>query len=225
MRRVEQRERTVGAGLGRRVVAQVRGEEGVRAGGADVVEEAVAGAAADGDRAHERVGVAGDADALRGGGEPLGRAGGELTHGDRMVELAHPAQAAPPLGVGRVRHQGPYDPEVQRAGEGVGDTRVGGVGVGVGDVQRDVVLDEGVHHAALERGGRHRGRTAQVERVVGDQQAGAQLHRLVDGLPDRVDGEQDPRDLLVGLAHDGADRVPGLGPLGGPQVLQRGDDF
>ena len=60
------------------MVAQVRGEEGVDTGGAYVVEEAVAGAAADGDRADERLGVAGDADALRGGGQPLGGARGEL---------------------------------------------------------------------------------------------------------------------------------------------------
>lgn len=60
---------------------------------------------------------------------------------------------------------------------------------------------------------------------MGDQQVRVELHRFVDDLLDRVDGEQDSRDLLVGIAHDGADRVPGLGPLGGPQVLQRGDDF
>ncbi len=206
-------------------MAQVRGEEGVHAGRPDVVEEAVAGAAADGHRPYRCVRVAGDADALRGGGQPLGGAGGQLAHGERGVELAHTAQSPPPLGVGRVGHQGPYDPEAERAGEGVGDSRVGGVGVGVGDVQRDVVLDERVHHAALEGGGRDGGRAAQIERVVGDQQAGAELHRLVDGLLDRVDGEEDARDLLVRLAHDGADRVPGLGPLGGPQVVQRGDDF
>jgi hypothetical protein len=42
VRRVEQRERTVGDRLARRVVAQVGGEEGVDAGRADLVEEAVA---------------------------------------------------------------------------------------------------------------------------------------------------------------------------------------
>ena len=109
-----------------------------------------------------------------------------------------------------------------RASETPGSARVR---VGVGDMQRDVVLDQRVHHAALEGGGRDRRRTAQIEGMVGDQQIGAQLHRLVHDLPDRVDGEEDPCDLLVGVAHDGADRVPGLGPLGGPQVLQRGDDF
>ncbi len=142
-----------------------------------------------------------------------------------MPQLAHPAQAAASLGVARVRHQGPYDVHVEGARQRVGDAGVGGVGVGVGDVQGDVVLDEGVHHAALEGGGRDRRRPAQVQRVVGDEQVRAQLHRLVGDLLDGVHREQDPGDLLAGVAHDGADRVPGLGPLGGPQVVQRGDDF
>ncbi len=142
-----------------------------------------------------------------------------------MVEFADAAQAPAALGVGGVRHEGAYDAEVEGPGEGVGDTRVGGVGVGVGYVQRDVVLDQRVHDPALEVRGRDRGRAAQIERVVGDQQVGAELDGLVDDLLDGVDGEQDPGDLLAGVAHDRADRVPGLGPLGGPQVLQRGDDF
>lgn len=206
------------------MVAQVGGEEGVHARGAYDVEEAVAGAAADGDRADDGLGVAGDADALRGGGESLGGAGGQLPHGQRVVQLADPAQSPAAGLVRRVRYEGSYDPEVQGAGQRVAHPRVRRVRVGVGDVQRDVVLDEGVDDPALEVGRRDRRRTAQVERVVGDQQVGAQLHRLVDDLLDRVDGEQDPRDLLVGVAHDGADRVPGLGPLGRPEVLQRGDD-
>lgn len=45
-------------GLGDRVVAQVGGEEGVDARGPYGVEEAVAGAAADGDAADGHVGVA-----------------------------------------------------------------------------------------------------------------------------------------------------------------------
>lgn len=207
------------------MVAQVRGEEGVDAGRADLVEEAVAGAAADGDRADGGLGVAGDADALGGGRQAGGGSRGELADGRRGVHLAHAAQSPAPFRVRRVRHQRAYDTEVEGAGERVRDARVGGVRVGVGHVQRDVVLDEGVHDPALEVRGRHGGRTAQIEGMVGDQQVRAQLHRLVDDLLDRVDGEEDPRDLLLGFAHDGADRVPGLGPLGGPQVLQRGDDF
>lgn len=225
MRRVEQREGALEDGLGGRVVAQVGGEEGVDARCADLVEEAVAGAAADGDGADRGLGVAGDADALRGGGQALGGPGGEFAQRQRVVQFADAAEAPAAVRIARVRHERSYDTEVEGAGEGVGDARVGSVGVGVGDVQRDVVLDEGVHDAALEVGRRHRRRTAEVERVVGDEQAGAELDRLVDDLLDRVDGEQDPGDLLAGVAHDGADRVPGLGPLGGPQVVQRGDDF
>lgn len=225
MRRVEQRERIVGAGLRHRVVPQVRGEERVHARGANVVEEAVLGAAADRDGPHQRLGVARDADALRGRGQPLGGPGGELAHGERMVQLADPAEATASLGVGRVGHEGPYDPQVQGPGQRVADSRVGTVGVGVGDVQRDVVLDQRVHDAALEGVGRHRRRTAQIERVVGDEQVGVQFHRLVDDVLDRVDGEQDARDVLVGVAADGTDRVPPLGPLRRPEGVERGDDF
>lgn len=70
VRGVDEAERRVLHGLGRRVVAQVGGEEGVDARGAHGVEEAVAGTAADGDGADERLRVAGQPDALRGGGEP-----------------------------------------------------------------------------------------------------------------------------------------------------------
>ncbi len=63
--RVDEAERGVLDGLGGRVVAQVGGEERVDARRAHGVEQAVAGAAADGDPADRRVGVAGDADALR----------------------------------------------------------------------------------------------------------------------------------------------------------------
>ncbi|OAH12915.1 hypothetical protein STSP_37870 [Streptomyces jeddahensis] len=225
MRRVEQRERTVFAGLGHRVVAQVRGEEGLDACGAHVVEEAVAGAAADRHGAHQHVRVARDADALRRGGQPLGGELGELTHGQRMVQLADPAEAAAAVGVRGVGDEGPYDPQVQGAREGIRYAGVGAVGVGVRDVQRDVILDQGVHDAALEVGGRHRRRTAQIQRVVGDQQVGTELHGLVGDLLDRVDGEQHPGDLRVRFAAHGADRVPSLGQLGGPESVERGGDF
>lgn len=225
MRRVEQRERRAFAGLGRRVVAQVRGEEGVDARGAHVVEEAVAGAAADRDGADQRVGVARDADALRGGGQPLRGALGQLAQGQGVFEFADPAEAAAAVPVGGVRHEGAYDPEVEGARERVGDAGVGAVGVGVRDVQRDVVLDQVVDDAALEGGRRDRRRTPQVEGVVGDQELGSQRDRLVGDLLDGVDGEEDPGDLRVGVSADRADRVPALGQFGGPQGVERGDDF
>lgn len=222
---VEQGERALLARLGGGVVAQVRGEEGVDARGAHVVEEAVTGAAADGDRTDRRVEVAADADALRGGGQPVGGQADQFAQGEGVFEFADPAESAAARRVGRVRHEGPGDPEVEGSRERVGDARVGTVGVGVRDVQRDVVLDQGVDDAALEGGGGDGRRAAQIERVVRDQEAGAQLHRLVDGLLDGVHGEQHPGDLGVGVAGDRADRVPRLGPLGGPQLLERGDDF
>ncbi len=225
MRGVDQREGGLLAGLGRRVVAQVRRDEGVDAGGPYVGEEAVARAAADGDGADERVRVAGDADALRGGGQPGGDAGGEVAQGGRRVEFTDAAEAPAARGVGGVGDEGAGDPQVQRSREGVGDAGVGAVGVGVGDVQRNVVLDQGVHGAALEGGRRDRRRTAQIEGVVGDEEVRAELHGFVDGLLDRVDGEQDPAHPGVGIAADRTDRVPALGPLRGPEGVERGDDF
>lgn len=68
MRGVDEGEPALLAGLGHGVVAQVGGEEHVHAGGPDLVEEAVARAAADGDGTDQQVGVAGDADALGGRG-------------------------------------------------------------------------------------------------------------------------------------------------------------
>lgn len=62
-------------------MAQVGGEEGVHARRAHLVEEAVAGSAAHRDGAHDGVRVAYQPDALRGGGQPGGGAGGELTEG------------------------------------------------------------------------------------------------------------------------------------------------
>lgn len=121
MRRVEQRERlvcavrTVRAGLGRRVMAQVRGEERVDTGGADVVEEAVAGPATDRDGPYGRVRVARHPDALRGRGQPFGGARGEFTDGERVVEFADPAQATTPVGVAGIGHEGPYDAQVEGA--------------------------------------------------------------------------------------------------------------
>lgn len=61
--------------------------------------------------------------------------------------------------------------------------------------------------------------------MVGDEQVGAEGDRLVGDLLDGVDGEQDAGDLGVGVAADGADGVPLLGPLGRPEGVERGDDF
>lgn len=145
--RVDEADRGVLDGLGGRVVAQVGGEERVDAGRAHGVEQAVAGAAADGDPADRRVEVARDADALGGGGQPLGGTCGERAERLRRVHLADPAEAV-------LRYEGAGHAQAEGAGEGVGDAGVGGVGVGVRDVQGDAVPDEGVDDAALEVGGR-----------------------------------------------------------------------
>lgn len=225
VRGVHQSERGLLGGLGHRVVSEVGGEKGVHARGADGVEEAVAGAAAHRDRTHGRVRVARDADALGGAGQPLGRPFGERAERLGVVELADAAEAPAARGVRRVRHQGPDDAEVERAGEGVGDTGVGGVRVGVRDVQCDVVLDQRVHDPALEMADRHRRGPAHIERVMGDDQLGAEPDRLVGDFLDGVDGEQHASDLRTGVAADRTDRVPLLRTLGRPEDVERGDDF
>lgn len=207
------------------MVAQVGGEERIHTGRAYVVEETVAGAAGDGEGPDLAVRVTGRPDALRGGGQPARGVRGEVGQRHRMRQLADPAEAPAACRIARVRDQRAEDAQVQGAGQGVGDTGVGGVGVGVRDVQGDVVLDERVHDLALEGRGRDRRRPAQIERVVGDEKVGTELHRLVDDLLDRVDGEQHPADLGAGISADRADGVPPFGPLGGPEGVERGEDF
>lgn len=207
------------------MVAQVGGEEGIHTGGAHRVEEAVAGAAAHRDGTHQRLRITGQADALRGGGQPGRGAGGERAQGLGVVEHADPAEPAAAGRVRRVRDERALDAQVEGGGQGVGDAGVRGVGVGVGHVQRDAVADHRVHDAALEGVRRDRRRTAQVERVMGHDEVRAQLLRLVGDLPHGVDGEQHPVDLGVRITADGADRVPSFGPLGRPEGVELGDDF
>lgn len=216
------------ARLGGGVVTQVGRQIDVHARRSHLREQPVAGATADGDAAHRPVRIAGGTDALRGDGQPLGGPHGQLRQPHRAGQFADAAQSAPPLTVGRIRHQGTEHPQVERAGQGVGDAGVRGVGVGVGDVQGDAVPDERVDDAALEGVGRDSGRTPQIEGVVGDQQSGTELDGLVGDLLNRVDGEEDPVDLGVRTAHIAAHRadgVPLLGPLARPEDVERGDDF
>lgn len=145
-----------------------------------------------------------------------------------MVQLADAAETAAAERIGGVRYERTHHPQVQRAREGVGDPGVGGVGVGVRDVQGDAVSDQGVNDPALEGVGRDRGRTAQIERVVRDDQLGTELHGLVGDLLDGVDGEEDAVDGVTGVrgvTADRADGVPGFGPLGRPQGVECGEDF
>lgn len=206
------------------MVAQVRGEVDVDARRAYVVEEAVAGTAADGDGTDQLLRVPGDAQPGRGTRQAAGGARGEFGQRERDLQLADPAQPAAARRVSGVRYEGPGDPQPDGAGEGVGDSGVGAVGVGVRDVQGHIVLDQRVHDTALEAGGRDRRRTAQVQRMVGDQQVGADPYGLVGDLLHGVDGEQHPRDLRPGIAADQAHGIPLLGPVRGPEGFERGDD-
>ncbi len=220
---VDEDERRVLAGLGRRVVAQVGGEVRVDAGRPYGVEQAVAGAAADGDRADGRAaGGSGGADPLRGGGEACGGQLGELGDAQGPFELADAAQAPAARRVAGVGHEGSRDAQPEGGGEGVGDAGVGAVRVGVGDVEGDPVADERVHDAALERVGRDGRGAPQVERVVGDEEVGAEADGLVHDRGDRVDGEQHPPDLGVRVTADRADGVPALGPFAGPEGVEGG---
>ncbi len=178
------------------MVPQVGGDVGVHTGRADVGEE--------GRRRSRRRprpgGPAGPGHRRR--GRP-GRWPAARRRRGRRRRTAAPARAARrsgrgrrrPAGSGRVGDQRTGDAQAERLGEGVGDARVGGVGVGVRDQQRDAVADQAVHDPALEAVGRDRRGPAQIERMVGDQQVRAPGHGLVDDRLDRVDGEQHPTDL------------------------------
>ena len=60
--------------------------------------------------------------------------------------------------------------------------------------------------------------------MVGDQQVGTPGDRLVDDGLHGIDGEEDPRDVGVGVADHGADGVPVGGPARVVQLVQDGDD-
>lgn len=207
------------------MVPQVGGDVRVDVGGPHLREETVAGPSADRDATDRAVRVPGRTDALRGGGQRGGDRTRELRERYGPVEFADPAEAAAARRVVRVGHERAQHAEAERAREGVGDAGVGAVGVGVGDVQGDAVPDQGVHDAALEGPGGHGRRAAQVERVVRDEELGAEGDRLVRDAPHRVDGEEDGGDLRVRVTADRTDGVPLLGASGGPEVFQRADDF
>jgi hypothetical protein len=211
-------------GLGGGVVPQISGEIDVHARPAYVAEEAVAGAAAHGDGTDRLLRVARDPQPGGGVRQALGRPLGELRERERSVEFADPAQAPAARRVGRVGHQRAGHPQPHGCREGVGDPRIGPVGVGVGDVQRDIVLDQGVHDPALEAGGRHGRRATQIEGVVGDEQIGSRPYRLVRDLVHRIHGEEHPRHLGLRIAAHQADGIPLLGPLRGPEGFERGND-
>lgn len=82
-----------------------------------------------------------------------------------------------------------------------------------------------MHEAALGAVGRDTVDAAQQQRVVRDDQLRAPGDRLVDGLVDRVDAEQDLVHLLGRVAADEPDGVPRFGEFGRVRLFQGGDDF
>jgi hypothetical protein len=82
------------------------------------------------------------------------------------------------------------------------------IGVGVRDVQRDAAADQPMHDAALRRRRRDRGRPAQVQRMVGEDQVEAPRDRLIDDGLNRVDREQHPPHARVGITAHQPDGIP-----------------
>src|SRR5439155_1159089 len=103
------------------VVPQVGGEERVDPGATYLVEEAVAGAAADGDSADHRLRVARDPQPRRGARQAVGGTVGELGERQRLVEFADPAEAPASRGVVRIGHE--------RAGDAQSDALAAAVGL------------------------------------------------------------------------------------------------
>lgn len=209
------------------MVAQVGGQVRVHARRPDLREEAVAGAAAHRDAADRGGRVAGHPQAGRGRGQPARGLPGELGEAQRLLQHADPAEPAAPRGVGRVRHERPGDPQPHRRGERVGDAGVGAVGVGMGHVEGDAAPDQVVDDPALEAGRADRcdrGRTAQIQRVVRDEEPGAGGDRLVHDLLHGVHGEDDPGDLGRRVAAHQPHGVPALGQGGGPQGVEGVDE-
>lgn len=209
------------------MVAQVGGQIRVHARGPHLLEEAVAGPAAHRDGTDRRGRVACDPQSRGSGGQPAGGLCGEFGQAQRVVERTDPAEAAAALGVGRVGHQRAGDPQAHRGGQRVGDAGVGAVGVGVRHVEADAGPDQVVDDLPFEAGAADRGDrggAAQIQRVVGDQQAGAGRDRLVHDLLDGVDGEEDPADVRGGVAAHQAHGVPRLGQCRGPESVEGGGD-
>ena len=111
----------------------------------------------------------------------------------------------------------------ERGGQRVGDAGVGGVGVGVRGEQRRTGADQPVHQRALRGVRADPVHPAQQQRVVRHQQLRTEVEGLVDGLRDRVDGDQHARHLVGRVAADQPDGVPALRESRRVRRLQRGD--
>ena len=208
--------------LAGRVVAQVRGEEDVRAGLAGAGQQGVSRPSRDGDGLDGGVQVPSHEDAWgrvgQGGGDGVGevaQAGGRRQGADAPDALG---------GVGGAGLQGHGAEQPDGGGQGGGHSPMGGVEAGVGVEQGDAGADEAVDDAALGIGGGHVVGSAQVEGVVGDDHVGAALDGLIDDGHDGIDGQQDRCHGCLGVPTDEPVGVPGLGEPGRCGGLDEGDD-
>ena len=61
--------------------------------------------------------------------------------------------------------------------------------------------------------------------MVDEQEVGTEVQCLVDDLGGRIDRQQDPAYLLVGVAADETDRVPRRGPARVVPLVEVGDEL
>lgn len=208
------------AGLEHGVVTQVGRDVDVGAAGTHGVELVIAGAAHDRHRPDPSMRVTADPDAARGRRQGTRYGVCELSQRHRRGELADA-----PSGIRPDRGQGTLGGEPECVSQHGGDPRVGDVGVGVGDVERDVRDDEMRDGGALGARRRHRVDAAKEQRMMRDEQVGVPVAGLLDDGERRVQREGDAAHRLVGVAGDEADPVPVGRAVGRIEPLQRGDDL
>ena len=154
-----------------RVVAQVGGDVDVGAAGPHRLEQVVAGAAEHGDAAHHGVRRAGDPDAARGRGQPGRQPLDEGAQRQRRRRGRRPGPAAGP----RRRSSGHGVGEPARPARGPRTRpRAATSALVWAHVERDVADDEVGDAGALGAGRGDAVHAAQQQRVVGEQQVGAE---------------------------------------------------
>ena len=157
------------AGLERRVVAQVGGDVDVGPARAHGVEQVVAGAAEHRDATHHGIRRTRDPDAARrraAGASPAARR-------RRAATSARARSPTRPAAGPRTRSAASVRVRPQRLRQGLAHPVGRDVGVGVGDVERDVADDEVGDARALGARRRDAVHAAQEQRVVGEEQVGA----------------------------------------------------
>ena len=99
------------------------------------------------------------------------------------------------------------------------------VGIRVGADQGAVGTDQPGEQRALVAILGHARHPAQQQGVMGDQQVGARLDRLIDRGGDGIDGEAHPPHRGARIAADEARCIPGFGAREGPQPIDRRQDL